>query len=219
MSGILPNTNFAEVTITSHFPTVVVEANSGQTQRLNYMGHYYKLQVNYPSLEVKSAKEIMGFLQAQKGQLSYFDVEVPYYSDSSGVYSDLAIEYNGVVDPTLTTRFTKSKSNSIIEYSTNFQNTHYNQLMGDFLSVGDYIQFFNHSKVYQITEVSNPIDVGSVSHGAFKISPSLVMDVPAGTAIIARGVRWRVFLDDKVSQMSSGLLGRTSIALNLREDI
>ena len=216
MSALPTTIGFSSASINSVFPGLKVESDTGKVQRLNFLGHYFEIDVDYPALKKTEAKPLLGFLQAQQGSLTNFTMKVPAYSNTSGSGYALHLQETGTIDTRLFTTNLEAVNATTIEYNSAWTSTYYNQgTDGDFLIVGDYINFANHNKVYQITAVTQPDASGN---GTITISPGLQESVPATTSIGYYDIEWTVFL----TNVDQGFTGATNdfvdLSFTVRED-
>jgi hypothetical protein len=260
MPGILPNTNFAEVTVNSSYTGTSVSMDTGKVQRLDYGGHYYDFSVRYPSLTMTQAKEISGFLAGQRGSLNNFDLTVPTISVSEGAVeakrTELLAQYIATPERvdfnhyfysinlnnnSITYRWqTQGEANEVTDPETNPNSFYIGDSVnanfdGHWFNAGDYINFNNHVKTYQIVSSVNPVWIGTtatpdryngytaVYEGSITLSPDIVLTdisqwVQNTTIMNYRNVAWRVFLVDTAVSYAAGLGDNTSITLNLREE-
>lgn len=217
MSGTLPSTpKFSGVSIKSVFPGVSVESDTGKVQRLNFPGHYFEIEAQYPALKKTEAKPLLGFLQSQQGSLSNFSMQVPAYSTTSGSGYTLHLANTPTIDTRLLTQNSELVNATTIEYNSAWTSTYYNQSTdGDFLIVGDYISFANHNKVYQITAVTQPDASGN---GTITISPGLQDAVPSSTQIEYYDITWNVFLTNVDQGFSGATNDFVDLSITVREE-
>jgi hypothetical protein len=262
MPGTLPNTSFAQVTVNSNYATRSTAMDSGKVQRIGLDGHYYSFTVNYPSLTILQAKEVSGFLAGQRGSLNNFEMTIPTLSTSAGAVEDkrsaayaqfldslvdwdhhvYSINFNTnvityrVYMPGDETEFTNPSTNPSTYYIGNSSLFTYD---GAWFNVGDYVNFANHTKSYQIVSSVNPVWIGTVNaedtngdpilyngwtavyEGSITVSPSIVLtDVAqwSNTTINYRDVAFRVFLTDPNIAYAAGVGNDTAMTLNVREE-
>lgn len=261
MPGTLPNTRFAEVTVNSTYTGTSTSMDTGKAQRINYDGHYYDFTVRYPNLTMLQAKEITAFLAGQRGSLNNFDLTIPTVSTSEGAVetkrTELLAQFSAtpnLVDfthyfysinlnnNTITYRFQVPGESAEVTDPVSTPNSFYigdsanANFDGHWFNAGDYINFDNHVKTYQIVSSVNPVWIGTtatpslyngytaVYEGTITLSPDIVLTdlaqwVQSTTVMNFRNIAWRVFLVDTAVSYAAGLGDNTSITLNLREEI
>lgn len=260
MPGTLPNTGFAQVTVNSNHAIRSIATDAGKVQRIGLDGHYYSFTVNYPSLTVLQAKQVAGFLAGQRGALNNFEMTIPTLSTSEGAvedkraeayaqFADNLVDFNHYV-------YSVNFNTNVVTYRVTvpgeegeylnpgpgagtFTNTYYigNTSLansdGNWFNPGDFINFSNHTKTYEIVSSVNPVWIGTVPtpelyngysaiyEGTVTLSPHIVLtDIEQWSSITMnyRDVAFRVFLTDPNITYAAGLGNSTAMTLNVREE-
>lgn len=213
----LPSTpKFSSVSLTSVFPGITQEMDTGSVQRTNFPGHYFRAQCDYPTMKRLTAKPILGFLNAMQGGLTSFLVGLPGYEDVEGAVKTL-YDANPSIDRTLSVSTSYATTTTTINFtSTIGTSTYYNSSTdGDFFIVGDMIQFTNHDKLYTIIEQTNPDASGN---GQIKIQPGLQTAITNAHDITYTNVKGKFFNDASDIVNNNDLADTVTLTLNLRED-
>ena len=236
----LPNTRFAEVTINSNFTGTSAAMDSGKVQRINYDGHYYSFNVRYPSLTYNQAKAISGFLTKHGGPLNSFYLTVPELNDSSGnstdIFKDLTSTYGSLEFNTLLPTITavNTGTNTVTFQVALDSDSYSGSNLTDFYAVGDYVNFTNHNKAYQIIDLPAPLVYTGTSvvgtnytnyyyEGQLQVGPNLALTDLAqwasGVYLRTQDVLFRVFLTDSNVSYTASTSNDTAMTLNVREEI
>jgi len=222
MSGTLPTTpGMASAQWRSQWPGLQTQTDIGATQRVNYLGHFFEVDVEYPLMKRETAKPLIGFLQAQQGAFDNFAAGITGYTNVDGAVYDrhLAVGPSGTND--ITTELNVASSYAVgttsINYTSNFTSTYYNNSThGDFFIVGDIVKFSNHNKLYMIVEQTNPNSSGA---GSVKVLPTLTTAIDATTDIYYYNVYGNWFLKNTDIMWGAGLSDTVELAFTLREDV
>lgn len=213
----LPSTpKFSSVNLTSVFPGIRQEMDTGSVQRTNFPGQYFKAQCDYPTMKRTTAKPIIGFLNGQQGGLTSFLVALPGYENVDGAVYKLYVD-NPSINRALDVASSYAVTTTTINFTSTIGNsTYYNQgVNGDFFLVGDMIQFSNHDKLYTIVEQTNPDAAGA---GQIKIQPGLQTAVTGSHDITYVGVLGKFFNEASDIVNNNDLADTVTMSLNLRED-
>ena len=222
MSGTLPTTPGMQSAVwRSQWPGLMTQTDIGATQRVNYLGHYFEVDVTYPLLKRKTAKPLLGFLQGQQGSYDNFAAGVTGYTNVDGAVYDrhLAVGPSGTnaISTEINVTNTGTVGTSAITYNSNFTSSHYNNSThGDFFIVGDIIKFSNHNKLYMISEQTNPDSAGT---GQIKILPTLTTAISSSTDIYYYNVYGNWFLKNQDISWNAGLSDTVELTFTLREDV
>ena len=222
MSGTLPTTpGMASAVWRSQWPGLQAQTDIGATQRVNYLGHFFEVDVTYPLLKRSTAKPIIGFLQQQQGAYDNFSAGITGYTNVDGAVYDrhLAVGPSGTnqISTEINVASTNLVGVSSVNYTSNFTSTYYNNSThGDFFIVGDIVRFSNHNKLYMITQQTNPDSAGA---GNIRILPTLTTQIDATTDIYYYNVYGNWFLKNTDISWNAGLSDTTELAFTLREDV
>jgi len=183
---MLPYLDECEVTITSNDPTVVTRSRSGRKVVRNLEQQRWELDVSWPDFLDGRACDLEVALDMMKGQSGIADIVHPvrsYHSDASGIWSVV------------------NSANPGADLLT---------LAGTgVLTVGHYIRFYNHSKVYRVVAQDG---------AAYSIYPSLRKQVFASEQVFVSGVAISCTrTDDAISYKRSGPL--TKISASFEEQL
>ena len=213
----LPSTpKFSSVNLTSVFPGIRQEMDTGSVQRTNFPGHYFRAQCDYPTMKRITAKPIIGFLNGQQGGLTSFLVSLPGYDNVDGAVYKLYLD-NPSIDRTLSVASSYATTTTTINFTSTIGNSTYysSSTNGDFFIVGDMIQFSNHDKLYTIVEQTNPNSAGA---GTIKIQPGLQTAVTGSHDITYTNVLGKFFNEASDIVNNNDLADTVTMTLNLRED-
>ncbi len=222
MAGTLPTTpNMASAQWRSQWPGLQTQTDIGATQRVNYLGHYFEVDVEYPLMKRKTAKPLLGFLQGQQGAFDNFAAGITGYTNVDGAVYErhLAVGPSGTnaIVTDISVASTNQVGASSINYTSNFTSAHYNNSThGDFFIVGDIIKFSNHNKLYMISEQTNPNSSGA---GSIKVLPTLTTQITSSTDIYYYNVLGNWFLKNTDIMWGAGLSDTVELAFTLREDV
>ena len=213
----LPSTpKFTSVTLTSVFPGIKQELDTGSVQRTNFPGHYFTAQCDYPTLKKTTLNPVIGFLNAMQGGLTSFLVSLPGYENVEGAVYKLSQD-NPSIDKTLSVSTSYATTTTTVVFTSTIGNsTYYNSSTeGDFFKVGDMIQFSNHDKLYTIVEQTNP---NSSGQGTIKIQPGLQTAITNAHDITYSNVLGKFFNEASDIVSNNDLADTVTLTLNLRED-
>ena len=216
MATLPSTTQFSSVSLTSVFPGIRQEMDTGSVQRTNFPGHYFRAQCDYPTMKKTTAKPIIGFLNGQQGGLTSFLVSLPGYEHVDGAVYTLYVD-NPSIDRTISVGSSFAVTTTTITFTSTIGNSTYYTpgSDGDFFIVGDMIQFSNHDKLYTIVEQTNPNGSGA---GSIKIQPGLQTAVTASHDITYVGVLGKFFNEASDIVNNNDLADTVTMSLNLRED-
>lgn len=213
----LPSTpKFSSVNLTSVFPGIRQEMDTGSVQRTNFPGHYFRAQCDYPTMKRTTAKPIIGFLNGQQGGLTSFLAALPGYENVDGAVYTLRVA-NPSINKELDVASNYATTTTTINYTSTIGNSTYysSSSNGDFFIVGDMIQFSNHNKLYTIVEQTNPDGAGA---GQIKIQPGLQTAVTTGHDIIYYNILGSFFNEASDIVNNNDLADTVTMTINLRED-
>ena len=207
---------FNNVILTSVFPGIKQELDTGSVQRTNFPGHYFTAQCTYPALKKTTLKPIIAFLNAMQGGLTSFLVSLPGYDNVEGAVYKLSQD-NPSIDKTLSVSTSYATTTTTVVFTSTIGNsTYYNSSTeGDFFKVGDMIQFSNHDKLYTIVEQTNP---NSSGQGTIKIQPGLQTAITNAHDITYSNVLGKFFNEASDIVSNNDLADTVTLTLNLRED-
>ena len=216
MSTLPLTPKFNNVILTSVFPGIKQELDTGSVQRTNFPGHYFTAQCTYPALKKTTLKPIIGFLNAMQGGLTSFLVSLPGYENVEGAVYKLSLD-NPSINKTLSVSTSYATTTTTVVFTSTIGNsTYYNSSTeGDFFKVGDMIQFSNHDKLYTIVEQTNP---NSSGQGTIKIQPGLQTAITNAHDITYSNVLGKFFNEASDIVSNNDLADTVTLTLNLRED-
>lgn len=216
MSTLPLTPKFNNVILTSVFPGIKQELDTGSVQRTNFPGHYFTAQCTYPALKKTTLKPIIAFLNAMQGGLTSFLVSLPGYENVEGAVYKLSQD-NPSIDKTLSVSTSYATTTTTVVFTSTIGNsTYYNSSTeGDFFKVGDMIQFSNHDKLYTIVEQTNP---NSSGQGTIKIQPGLQTAITNAHDITYSNVLGKFFNEASDIVSNNDLADTVTLTLNLRED-
>lgn len=219
MSGTLPLTpKFTSAGISSVWPGLITETDVGSTQRVNYMGHYFRAQCTYPLMKLTTAKPILAFLQKQQGGYDNFAAAIEGYINADGAVYAKHLLHSGTIGTDLTSSTNYVVGTSAITFNSNFTSTYYTSGSdGDFFKDGDMIKFSNHNKLYMVVDSTNPGTDGN--GGIINIQPGLTTAITSSHTIQYHTVYGQWFLESQDINWNTGLAETVELEITLREDV
>ena len=181
--------------------TKKTETASGRTTRATNATTLWQGVLAFPSTAAGDFRAVQACVARCQGSLNEFDLVVPTISDTSGSYP------SQVTFPSAAS--TAAGSTSIAVTSDQTSKT--------ILRAGDVIRFFNHTKVYMVTEDATTNGAGA---GTIQFQPALVTAVDsdsAGEPISVNQVAFRFIISNDLQEYGYDNQGFVSFEIDVQE--
>ncbi|QDP62465.1 MAG: hypothetical protein Unbinned3585contig1000_33 [Prokaryotic dsDNA virus sp.] len=181
--------------------TKKTETASGRTVRATNATTLWQGVLAFPSTSSANFRAVQAFVARCQGSLNEFDIVLPTISDTSGSYP------GQVTFPSAAS--TAAGSTSIAVTSDQTSKT--------ILRAGDVIRFFNHTKVYMVTE---DVATNGAGAGTINFQPALVTAVDsdsAGEPISVNQVAFRFIISNDLQEYGYDNQGFVNFEIDVQE--
>jgi len=186
--------------------TKKTETASGRTIRATNSTTLWKGILTFPPMDLTEFKPVQAFVARCQGPLNEFDVVIPTISQTTGGYANQV---------TIANSDAGAGASSIDCYATNGGSPIASDVV---LKAGDVIRFYNHTKVYMVTE-----DVTTNGSGIATINfqPNLVTAVQGndsgGQLITVNNVPFRMILTNDIQEFAYRNDGLVEYEIDVQE--
>lgn len=208
MSGTFPSSQgLRGLNFTNSQPNLLSVSVSGRRQAKTQGAQAFSFTAQTPPMTTAEYKEIMGFLAAQQGQYSSFQIVLPNISTPAGSVTGNVLDVN---EPSNAAAGAKSIA---VDGGTAGQT--------GYLKKGDVVRFTAKtgstqvgSKVYILTA---DLDTDGGGAGTLSIEPGLIEEIANDTEIQTNDVEFTVFMTSAVQEYQTGLSDHTQLEFEARE--
>jgi hypothetical protein len=201
--GFFPVDNgFTTARFRQQTQTKKTEAASGRIIRATNSTTRFRGTLQFPPMTLAEFKPVMAFVARCQGMLNEFDVIIPTISYTTGVAGQT---------------ITVTADASAGDTSVNIQS---NSTSGTILKAGDVIRFYNHTKVYMVTE--DVVADGS-GNATINFQPNLVTAVAtsdsSGEGVTSDSVPFRMIITNDLQEFAYRTDGLVEYELDVEEVI
>lgn len=182
---------FTAINVTSEHSNLRSETRSGRTIVRSLGSQRWRFTAKYDDLTREQFAPVLAFVMSTKGGLDTFQITPPVIGTTQGSISGV---------PAVNGNHSAGDSTIAID---SFTGT---------LKAGDFIKFFDHSKVYML--VADRSGVGTMT-----IEPPLIQDVSSNTSVIVTAVPFTMRLDNDIQQYRLSGYDRYQFQIDLIEAI
>ena len=199
--GFFPvSLGFKGIKFTQKTITKKTETASGRTVRATNATTLWQGVLAFPSTAAGDFRAVQAFVARCQGSLNEFDLVVPSVSDTvSGYPSQVTYPSADAAAGATSIAVTSNETSKII------------------LRAGDVIRFFNHTKVYMVTENVTTDGAGA---GTIQFQPALVTAVDsdsAGENISVNQVAFRFIISNDLQEYGYDTQGFVSFEIDVQE--
>jgi len=199
--GFFPvSLGFKGIKFTQKTITKKTETASGRTTRATNATTLWQGVLAFPSTAAGDFRAVQAFVARCQGSLNEFDLVVPSVSDTvSGYPSQVTYPSADAAAGATSIAVTSNETSKII------------------LRAGDVIRFFNHTKVYMVTENVTTDGAGA---GTIQFQPALVTAVDsdsAGENISVNQVAFRFIISNDLQEYGYDTQGFVSFEIDVQE--
>ena len=202
MSGTFPSTQgLRGLNFTNNQPNLIAIAASGRRQAKSQGAQFFSFTVQTPPMSTTEHKDLMGFLAAQRGQFSTFEIVLPNISKPAGSVTGNPLRVATDIAAGL-------KSIAVTSGLTN---------KTDYLKRGDVVRFGTDPKVYMLTA---DVDTDGSGAGTLNIEPGLITAIdgsPSAVAVETNDVKFTVFMGSPITEYNTGVADYTTLEFEARE--
>ena len=205
MSGTFPSSQgLRGLNFTNAQPNLISISISGRRQAKSQGAQAFSFTAQTPPMSIAEHKEVMGFLAAQQGQFSAFQIVLPGISTPAGSVTGNVLDVVGA--------HTAGDKTIAVDGGTATQTGYMKK--GDLIRFIDTTTAANNVKVYILTA---DLDTDGAGAGTLNIEPGLIDGVDNNSTTETNDVQFTVFMTSPVQEYQTGIANYTQLEFECRE--